>query len=88
MKILGEKNIRYHELPMVETVPGPDKDSLQQVLRSQQFSWTVITSPEAASVFAGAWEATSKPDVRIAVVGKGAHPVCGCTYLRVALVST
>jgi uroporphyrinogen-III synthase len=59
---------------MIETKDGPDKGKLASTLKSQHFDWIVLTSPEAASVFADSWHASGSPDVRVAVVGEGLNP--------------
>ena len=73
IRLLQEKDISFYELPMVETTKGPDRDKLPEHLTANQYDWVVLTSPEAACVFAECWEAAGSPDVRIAVVGKGTH---------------
>ncbi|PSC73789.1 uroporphyrinogen-III chloroplastic isoform X1 [Micractinium conductrix] len=72
-KVLEGRGISCLELPMVETVAGPDRDRLPEVLREQaaSFDWVCITSPEAASVFLEGWRAAGRPAVRLAVVGEG-----------------
>lgn len=74
--MLEERGISFYELPMIETTEGPDKGQLESTLRTQDFDWIVLTSPEAASAFADSWHAAGSPEVRVAVVGKGSnHPV-------------
>ena len=51
------------EMPLVETIPGPDRDQLPAVLQEGAFDWVVITSPEAAAVFLKGWEAAGQPEV-------------------------
>lgn len=69
--LLEDKGIQCVEIPMVETTVGPDFDRLPHLLRTERFDWVCITSPEAASVFIRGWKRAGKPDVNIAVVGKG-----------------
>jgi len=59
------------EMPLVETVPGPDRARLSAVLAEEEFDWVVITSPEAAAVFLEGWRAAGQPAVHVAVVGIG-----------------
>jgi uroporphyrinogen-III synthase len=81
ISMLEAKGISFYELPMIETTDGPDKDKLGSTLKTQIFDWIVLTSPEAASVFADSWQAAGMPEVRIAVVGKGSTPR-PCSLLR------
>lgn len=60
---------------MVETEKGPDAELLPLALQNERFDWVCITSPEAATVFIEGWKEAGKPDVRIAVVGKGTGKV-------------
>lgn len=73
--MLHERGIKSIELPMVETAPGPDVDQLPLVLKSREFDWVAITSPEAANVFVKGWRAAGMPEVRIGVVGNGTGKV-------------
>jgi uroporphyrinogen-III synthase len=75
INMLEARGISYYELPMIETTDGPDKLKLESTLRTEKFDWIVLTSPEAASVFADSWQAAGTPVVRIAVVGKGTNLV-------------
>jgi len=74
-KLLEGKGVHCLEVPMVETVRGPDVDELPKVLQQQSFDWVCITSPEAATVFAEGWIRAGRPKVRIAVVGVGTGKV-------------
>lgn len=56
---------------MVETTMGKDQDQLPLVLQNDAFDWVCLTSPEAAAVFINGWTEAGKPNVNIAVVGKG-----------------
>ena len=71
ISMLEQKGISFYELPMIETTEGPDKSKLESALKTQDFDWIVVTSPEAASVFADSWQAAGSPAVLVAVVGKG-----------------
>jgi uroporphyrinogen-III synthase len=77
--LLEEKGVHCLEIPMVETKEGPDFDQLPTLLMTQRFDWVCITSPEAASVFIEGWKKAGKPQVRIAVVGKGTGRVLEAT---------
>lgn len=74
-KALESLGLRTLEMPLVETSPGPDRDALPQHLASKNFDWICLTSPESAGVFLKGWEKAGKPDVDIAVVGKGTAKV-------------
>lgn len=72
VKLKLEKNGVYClEMPLVETASGPDRDRFPELLAEGDFDWVCITSPEAAAVFIEGWHAAGKPNVRVAVVGKG-----------------
>lgn len=55
------------------------REKLPEVLRSQQFDWVCITSPEAAAVFLEGWRQAGKPPVRVAVVGAGTGKILTAT---------
>ena len=61
MRALQQRGISVLEMPLVETMPGPDRDSLPEVLRQGGIDWVVITSPEAAAVFLRGWESAGRP---------------------------
>ncbi|KAI8107154.1 hypothetical protein M9434_001799 [Picochlorum sp. BPE23] len=73
--LLEVRGIQCMEVPMVETEKGPDAELLPRALQNERFDWVCITSPEAATVFIEGWKEAGKPDVRIAVVGKGTGKV-------------
>lgn len=77
--LLEDRGVHCLEVPMVETEQGPDFDRLSHVLQMEEFDWVCITSPEAASVFIQGWELAGKPDVNIAVVGKGTGKIFEAT---------
>lgn len=60
---------RCVELPCVHTVEGPDRSRLESTLSGRDWSWIVLTSPEAASVFCSAWKNIGKPFLRAVAVG-------------------
>ncbi len=64
MQALQKRGIRVLEMPLVDTIPGPDLDHLPAALQQGNFDWVVITSPEAASVFLRAWEKAHRPQVQ------------------------
>ena len=64
MRALQQQGVRVLEMPLVETIPGPDRDQLPAVLQEGAFDWVIITSPEAAAVFLKGWEAAGQPAVR------------------------
>jgi len=70
-EMLDKKKIRWLELPLIETIEGPDRAKLADAIRGGSHEWTVITSPESASVFLSGWQEAGKPKVKIAVVGEG-----------------
>jgi uroporphyrinogen-III synthase len=74
------------ELPCVETVVGPDHPALPGTLTSRTWSWVVITSPEAASVFRDAWRAVGKPELRVAAVGEATAQVLVSAGINVEFV--
>ena len=63
IRALKQRGIRVLEMPLVETMPGPDRDSLPEVLRQGGLDWVVVTSPEAAAVFLRGWESAGRPQV-------------------------
>ena len=63
MRALQQQGISVLEMPLVETIPGPDRDQLPAVLQEGAFDWVIITSPEAAAVFLKGWEAAGQPEV-------------------------
>lgn len=77
--LLEDRGVHCLEVPMVETEQGPDFERLSHVLQTEEFDWVCITSPEAASVFIQGWELAGKPDVNIAVVGKGTGKIFEAT---------
>ena len=64
MQALQKRGISVLEMPLVETIPGPDVDHLPAALQQGNFDWVVITSPEAAFVFLRGWEAADRPQVQ------------------------
>eukprot|EP00183_Erythrolobus_madagascarensis_P002622 CAMPEP_0185850434 /NCGR_PEP_ID=MMETSP1354-20130828/4572_1 /TAXON_ID=708628 /ORGANISM="Erythrolobus madagascarensis, Strain CCMP3276" /LENGTH=282 /DNA_ID=CAMNT_0028551111 /DNA_START=65 /DNA_END=913 /DNA_ORIENTATION=+ len=71
----GAERVELAELPCIEHAAGPDLDRLERTLASaselSQFEWILITSPESANVFAGAWTRAGKSTTlpKIAAVG-------------------
>ncbi len=63
MQALQQRGISVLEMPLVETLPGPDRDSLPEALQQGDIDWVVITSPEAAAVFLRGWESAGRPQV-------------------------
>ena len=63
MRALQQQGISVLEMPLVETIPGPDRDQLPAVLHNESFDWVIITSPEAAAIFLKGWEAAGQPEV-------------------------
>jgi uroporphyrinogen-III synthase len=74
------------ELPCVETVSGPDRDMLSCNLMARAWSWIVITSPEAASVFCSSWRTVGCPEVRVAAVGDATSRALTEAGVRVSFV--
>lgn len=74
-EMLDRKQIRWLELPLIETAEGPDRGKLAGAIGQEKYEWTVLTSPEAASVFLGGWREAGRPKVKIASVGKGTSEV-------------
>lgn len=65
----GNKNIKCIELPCIQFFDGDDTAKVQSEITKSDV--IVLTSPQGASVFLNAWEAIGKPQVKVAVVGKG-----------------
>jgi uroporphyrinogen-III synthase len=65
----GMPSVHCLELPCVRSVPGPDRAALGDALRSRDWSWVMVTSPEAAAVLCDAWNAVGCPELRAAAVG-------------------
>lgn len=74
------------EMPLIETVVGPDRALLPTVMREETFDWVVLTSPEAAAVFVEGWIAAKKPNVNVAVVGQGTAEALHGTGVEVQFV--
>ena len=69
---LTARGIDCLEMPLIESVVGPDRDALPAALNDPEgWTWVCITSPEAAKVFLEAWQEAGRPDLPIATVGKG-----------------
>ena len=70
--ILQARGIVAKELPCIafENLGAPLPEALRE-----EWEYIVVTSPEAASVFAQGWAATGKPNLRIACVGAGTKQV-------------
>jgi uroporphyrinogen-III synthase len=58
------------ELPCIEHAKGPDIDILGSTLKSENWDYVAITSPEAAKVVASAWESVRDKPVPVVAVGK------------------
>ena len=71
-KLLQARGIEGKELPCIafENLGAPLPEALQQ-----EWEYVVVTSPEAASVFAEGWAVAGKPSLRIACVGAGTRQV-------------
>ena len=61
------------EMPLVESKRNEDEaKKLVDLLKSKTFRWIIVTSPEAANVFAKAWADAGKPEgLNIGTVGGG-----------------
>lgn len=57
------------DLPVVRAVRAAGRSALAPALRRGGWAWAVVTSPEAAAVFAEEWSAAGRPPVRAAAVG-------------------
>ncbi|CAM9484237.1 unnamed protein product, partial [Discosporangium mesarthrocarpum] len=68
--LLNEVGVSTLEIPCIAHAEGPDLSELPGALQQECLSYVVITSPEAAKVFLGGWEAAGKPPVSVACVGK------------------
>ena len=73
MRALQQRGISVLEMPLVETTPGPDRDSLLDVLQQGGIDWVVVTSPEAAAVFLRGWESADRPQVPSSSARKCSH---------------
>ncbi|PXF47863.1 Uroporphyrinogen-III synthase, chloroplastic [Gracilariopsis chorda] len=72
-------------LPCIETVSGEDSDKLPDELKNEIYSWIVITSPEAASVFIEAWRQAEYPEHgQVSVVGKATGDVLRAVGIEVS----
>lgn len=65
-KALLEKGIDSVEFPLIEFTTRPEVEYLTTLLKSQNFDWVTLTSPQATRVFLQAWEDAGRPSVRIA----------------------
>lgn len=61
------------EMPLVESERNEEEaKKLVDLLQSKTFRWIIVTSPEAANVFAKAWADAGKPEgLNIGTVGGG-----------------
>jgi len=65
--------VQMHELPCIEHANGPDIEKLAPTISTEasKFDYVAITSPEAAKVFASAWNEAGQPELgMVAAVGK------------------
>ena len=63
--------VEIHEIPCIEHSDGPDIAKLAPTISSTRFDYVAITSPEAAKVFASAWNDAGRPELGVvAAVGK------------------
>jgi uroporphyrinogen-III synthase len=65
-----QNQIDLLELPCIEHAVGPDYDRLSSTLRSGQWDYIAITSPEAANVLVSAWDAVRDNPPPVVAVGK------------------
>ena len=72
-------SLRTLELPCIAHESAADTARLPDVLRAggADWDWVLCTSPEAAAVLVGAWEAAARPALALAAVGKAT-----CAALR------
>lgn len=81
--------VQVHELPCIEHADGPDIEKLAPTLSTSKFDYTVITSPEAASVLALAWIEAGRPQLgMVAAVGKATEETLIEFGIDVAFVPT
>jgi uroporphyrinogen-III synthase len=66
---------RTVELPCIAHADGPDVGILAKRLRDDQWTYVIVTSPEAAKVLAGAWEGVRDTPPPVAAVGKATEQV-------------
>lgn len=85
MRALLQQGISVLEMPLVETMPGPDRDQLPIALQEGGFDWIVITSPEAAAVFLRGWELAGRPQVPFSVFRSVSINICYTDYSRLQL---
>lgn len=79
--------IQIHELPCIEHADGPDTEKLAPTLSTSRFDYIVITSPEAAAVFASAWIEAGRPQLgMVAAVGKATEETLTKFGIDVAFV--
>lgn len=79
--------VQVHELPCIEHADGPDTEKLIPTLSTSQFDYIVITSPEAASVLASAWNEAGRPHLgMVAAVGKATEEALTESGIDVAFV--
>jgi uroporphyrinogen-III synthase len=85
---LTARGIDCLEMPLIESVVGPDRDALPAALNDPEgWTWVCITSPEAAKVFLEAWQEAGRPDLPIATVGKGTAKILAAHYATGALTA-
>eukprot|EP00339_Tiarina_fusa_P002910 CAMPEP_0117006310 /NCGR_PEP_ID=MMETSP0472-20121206/6580_1 /TAXON_ID=693140 ORGANISM="Tiarina fusus, Strain LIS" /NCGR_SAMPLE_ID=MMETSP0472 /ASSEMBLY_ACC=CAM_ASM_000603 /LENGTH=285 /DNA_ID=CAMNT_0004707731 /DNA_START=140 /DNA_END=994 /DNA_ORIENTATION=+ len=64
------ESIKLIELPCIEHATGPDIGILGETLKSKQWDYLAVTSPEAAKVVASEWDAVRDNPIPVIAVGK------------------
>jgi uroporphyrinogen-III synthase len=64
------ESVELVELPCIEHASGPDINILGETLKSKQWDYIAVTSPEAAKVLASEWDVVRDNPIPVAAVGK------------------
>lgn len=81
---LEARGLSCAELPCVEHRLLDGAALLPELLARERWQWVLVTSPEAGTLLADAWEAAARPPIRVATVGPGTSKVLGPRGLDVA----
>jgi uroporphyrinogen-III synthase len=67
-RLLSERGVSAVEIPCIAF--QPTDVGLDSIITEEDWEFVVISAPEAASIFAGAWVAAGRPAVAVACVGE------------------
>ncbi|GAB5364779.1 hypothetical protein AAMO2058_000999600 [Amorphochlora amoebiformis] len=71
-KRLEEQGVSTVELPCIQAKQLEGGTTLSERLNgSEEWEWTIVTSPEGAKILVSAWEKAGRPEIQAAAVGGG-----------------